>query len=90
MSAPRPTSTAVHLTPPQMRRIEAAGWRPGTIALGEWLTQRVEADRAAPCSCGPLRDEIAVPGDNLRIPRYGCKRCNKWDGPVRFWGRESV
>lgn len=81
--------TVVLFTPSQMQRIESSGCPEGTD-IAEWLTQRVEADRASPCSCGPLRDEIVVPGDNLRIPRYGCKRCNKWDGPVRFWGRESV
>jgi hypothetical protein len=72
MTAQRPTSTAVHLTPAQMRRIEAAGWRPGTIALGEWLTQRAEqvAPRTCPACGGTDLDHYYY--DRGGDPAYGC------------------
>ena len=36
------TVTTVRLTPVQMCRLQAAGWEPGEMALGEALVQAVE------------------------------------------------
>ena len=69
MTAPRPTSTAVHLTPAQMRRIEAAGWRPGLGALGEWLTQRAEIPTCPHCGGTPYQHHYY---DKSGDPQYGC------------------
>lgn len=37
--------TTAHLTPAQWRRMEAAGWEPGEMAVAEWLVR--QAERAA-------------------------------------------
>jgi|DEB0MinimDraft_6_1074348.scaffolds.fasta_scaffold12435_1 hypothetical protein len=36
------------------------------------------------CQCGPARVEIKTDGDSATLPRTGCLRCARWDGPVQI------
>jgi hypothetical protein len=36
------------------------------------------------CGCGPDREEMTKPADEVFLARTGCLRCDRWDGPVRL------
>lgn len=42
------------------------------------------------CECGPDRQQIVKAADEVFLARTGCRRCDRWDGPVRLRALEAA